>query len=153
MTKKLNSWDVAMKNGNIQREVNKDIERIQDAINGPRPIPFEGNPNDEKFTIADIIAMDGYGFQKKAKELGELLTRKNFAYGSAANSTGKILEILYPNGVTKDKYQDMLLIVRILDKLSRIATNKDEFDESPFEDIAGYGIIGSKLHGNHGRKR
>jgi hypothetical protein len=36
----------------------------------------------------------------------------------------------------------MLAITRILDKLFRIATRKDAFGESPFKDIAGYGILG-----------
>lgn len=36
----------------------------------------------------------------------------------------------------------MLAITRIVDKLFRIATDKDAFGESPFKDIAGYGILG-----------
>ena len=36
----------------------------------------------------------------------------------------------------------MLAVVRIVDKLFRIATDKDAFGESPFKDIAGYGILG-----------
>ncbi len=36
----------------------------------------------------------------------------------------------------------MLAITRIIDKLFRIATKKDAFGESPFKDIAGYGILG-----------
>ena len=36
----------------------------------------------------------------------------------------------------------MLAITRIVDKLFRIATKKDAFGESPFKDIAGYGILG-----------
>ena len=36
----------------------------------------------------------------------------------------------------------MLAITRIVDKLFRIASQKEAFDESPFKDIAGYGILG-----------
>ena len=36
----------------------------------------------------------------------------------------------------------MLAMTRIIDKLFRIATHKDAFGESPFKDIAGYGILG-----------
>jgi hypothetical protein len=36
----------------------------------------------------------------------------------------------------------MLAVTRIVDKLFRIATDKDAFGENPFKDIAGYGILG-----------
>ena len=42
-----------------------------------------------------------------------------------------------------DQYTDMLAVVRIFDKLFRIATRKDAFGESPFKDIAGYGLLGA----------
>lgn len=37
----------------------------------------------------------------------------------------------------------MLCLVRILDKMFRIATDKDALGESPYRDIAGYGILGA----------
>ena len=42
-----------------------------------------------------------------------------------------------------EQYGDMLAITRIIDKLFRVATKKDAFGESPFKDIAGYGILGA----------
>jgi hypothetical protein len=36
---------------------------------------------------------------------------------------------------------DALGIVRVLDKLFRIATRKNAFNESPWDDVAGYGLI------------
>jgi hypothetical protein len=48
----------------------------------------------------------------------------------------------YPNGIRPDQYGDILLMVRILDKLSRIANKKKAFKENPFEDILGYSIRG-----------
>ena len=54
----------------------------------------------------------------------------------------QLLKVLYPNGVQPEQYKDMLATVRIVDKLFRIATKKDAFGESPFKDIAGYGILG-----------
>ena len=49
---------------------------------------------------------------------------------------------MYPKGIQPEQYKDMLAITRIADKLFRIATKKDAFGESPFKDIAGYGILG-----------
>ena len=57
-------------------------------------------------------------------------------------SSGEVLKHIYPDGVKPEHYTDMLAIIRILDKIFRIATRKDAFGESPYRDIAGYGILG-----------
>jgi len=74
--------------------------------------------------------------------IGKLVQKKNIAYGDSFNKSCEMLKILYPNGVTTDQYTDLLSIARIIDKLFRIATQKDAFGESPYGDIAGYGILG-----------
>lgn len=76
------------------------------------------------------------------KEIGKLVEEKNAAYGSAFEKAGEILKVLYPQGIKPEQYSDMLAIVRILDKMFRIATNKKAFNEEPWKDIAGYGILG-----------
>ena len=81
-------------------------------------------------------------FEKIATEIGKLVDKKNIAYGSSFLKSEKILKILYPNGIQPEQYKDMLAMTRIIDKLFRIATRKDAFGESPFKDIAGYGILG-----------
>lgn len=81
-------------------------------------------------------------FEEIAKEVGELVKAKNEAYGDSFGETGAFLKLLYPKGIGVDQYDDVLLIVRIFDKLKRIATNKDAFGESPYRDIAGYAILG-----------
>ena len=84
------------------------------------------------------------------QKIGELVQSKNAAYGDSFSNSGKILAILYPNGVKPEQYTDMLTVVRILDKLARVATRKDAFGESPFKDIAGYGILGYAKDGELG---
>ena len=76
-----------------------------------------------------------------AKEIGELVTRKNKSYGDAHNKSAEFLRILFPDGVPVEQYNDMLTLVRIFDKQMRIATDKDALGESPFQDIAGYAIL------------
>lgn len=76
-----------------------------------------------------------------SKEIGELLTKKNEAYGSSFDQSSKIFEILYPDGIQPQNYRDLLAITRVIDKLFRIATNKDAFSEDPWRDIAGYAIL------------
>jgi len=81
-------------------------------------------------------------FEKIATEIGKFVDDKDAACGSSFLKSEKILKILYPNGIEPNQYKDMLAITRIIDKLFRIATQKDAFGENPFKDIAGYGILG-----------
>ena len=75
-------------------------------------------------------------------ELGSLLEEKNRSYGSAFSKSSEVLKILYPNGIQPEQYTDLLLTTRILDKLFRIANDKSAFNEEPWKDIAGYGLLG-----------
>lgn len=72
-------------------------------------------------------------------ELKELLLEKRKAYGNSFNDAPQILQHLYPNGVLVDQYEDLLTIVRIIDKLYRIANQADT--EDPWQDIAGYAVL------------
>jgi len=80
-----------------------------------------------------------------AQELGELCAKKNKAYGDSFRNSGKILEVLWPDGVPVSSYRDMLAVARVVDKLGRIATDRDALGESPWRDICGYAILGSLL--------
>jgi len=81
-------------------------------------------------------------FEKLATKVGALVDEKNKAYGNSFNDAGDFLRLLYPNGIPPEKYTDMLCMVRIYDKMKRIATQKDAFNESPYRDIVGYGLLG-----------
>jgi len=81
-------------------------------------------------------------------EIGRLVDEKNRSYGDAFNRVGDFLKILYPNGVKPEQYDDMLAIVRVFDKLMRIAHQKEAFGENPWRDIAGYGILKSEIGAN-----
>lgn len=83
-------------------------------------------------------------YEGVGKRIGKLVDEKNEAYGDSFNQSGKILEVLYPEGVTPNQYRDMLAVVRVIDKLFRIASKKDAFGESPWRDIAGYALLGQE---------
>lgn len=83
-------------------------------------------------------------YEEIGSEIGRLVDEKNKAYGNSFGQSCKILEILYPDGVKVEQYTDMLCLVRIIDKLFRIATQKSAFNESPYRDICGYGVLGVK---------
>lgn len=88
--------------------------------------------------------MSGAGnYAEMGRALGELTQMKNLAYGDSFEKSGELLKLLYPKGIHPEQYRDALAIVRVIDKLFRIATRKDAFGESPWKDIAGYGILGA----------
>ena len=74
--------------------------------------------------------------------IGRLVEEKDQAYGSSFQRAQEILRILYPDGVQPDQYCDMLGMIRVIDKLFRIANRKEAFGENPWQDIAGYGLLG-----------
>lgn len=81
-------------------------------------------------------------YEELGRSVGSLVDVKNKAYGSAFDDAGEFLTILYPNGIQPEQYGDALALVRIFDKMKRIATDKDALGESPYRDIAGYGLLG-----------
>ena len=85
-------------------------------------------------------------YEQIGQEIGKLVDEKNAAYGSSFAEAHKILSVLYPSGIKPEQYTDALAIVRVLDKLFRIANQKNAFGESPWKDIAGYAILGVANH-------
>jgi hypothetical protein len=75
-------------------------------------------------------------------EIGSLVQEKNEAYGDSFGQACRILEVLYPNGIEPSQYRDALALIRVIDKLFRLANKKDAFGESPWRDICGYAILG-----------
>jgi len=84
-------------------------------------------------------------YEELGKEIGELVDIKNAAYGDSFNRSGNILKELFPKGIAPDQYDDVLAMIRIIDKMFRIATNKDAFGENPWRYIAGYAILKSLM--------
>ena len=82
-----------------------------------------------------------YDYESLGSHIGASVLAKQKAYGDSFGRAGPIMRILYPDGISLDKMDDALVVVRIIDKLSRIATHRDAFGEDPFRDIAGYGLL------------
>ena len=91
-------------------------------------------------------------YEEEGQKIGKLVDEKNHAYGDSFRLSGGILKILYPKGVKPEQYDDMLAIVRVIDKIFRIATDRDALGESPWVDIVGYGILRARqLNEEHER--
>ena len=84
-----------------------------------------------------------YDYSKLGCEIGKVVNAKQKAYGDSFGKVGDLLRNIYPDGVKPEQYDDMLTIVRLFDKIFRIANKKDAFGESPYIDIAGYAILGA----------
>ena len=80
-------------------------------------------------------------YTQEALNLAELVIRKQMAYGDSFGRSHEIIRVLYPNGIRPDQYLDALAIIRVIDKLFRIANQKSAFGEDPWRDIAGYGLL------------
>jgi len=87
-------------------------------------------------------------YQRLGCDVGRLVDQKQLAYGDSFGRVHRILEVLWPDGVSKASYRNLLCVVRILDKLFRVASHNgaDPMGESPGRDIAGYGILMAAMH-------
>jgi hypothetical protein len=99
----------------------------------------------------DVKELRPMTYNEKLRESGieitKLVVEKNQAYGDAINKVHDVIKILFPKGIKPEKYMDMLLLVRDLDKTCRIADGDPAaFDENPWKDKAGYGICGMALN-------
>lgn len=84
-------------------------------------------------------------YEKLGQDIGKLVDDKQAAYGDSFATAPRILRELYPTGIRVDQYDDMLTLVRMIDKMTRISKgNKTAFGESPYRDIVGYGLLGAR---------
>lgn len=79
-------------------------------------------------------------FEKTGQEIGSLVQVKNNEYGDSVARTGEMLKILYPEGISPEQYGDVGVLVRMFDKIFRIA-NGNQGEENAYQDIAGYAIL------------
>lgn len=80
-------------------------------------------------------------YEKIGSDVGKLVSDKQQAYGDSFGKCHKVVEVLYPNGIEPYQYTDALTLIRVIDKMFRIATKKDAFGESPWRDICGYALL------------
>ena len=80
-------------------------------------------------------------YRQAAAEIGALVDEKQAAYGDSFGKAGDFLRLLYPDGIAPEQYGDLLTVVRVFDKLMRIATDRDALGENPWKDIAGYAVL------------
>lgn len=92
-------------------------------------------------------------FEERGKKLGKLVDDKQAQYGDAITASEQIMNILFPEGIPKEKIKLSLLIVRIVDKLCRLSRGNGKGDEDAFGDIGGYGLLGQRFIGQNSKLR
>ena len=100
------------------------------------------NVEDDK--IKGLSESFNESYESVGKRIGKLVDEKQKAYGDSFTRAELIMKILYPTGIKVSQYKDVLAMVRCIDKMSRIATEKEAYGENPWEDLSGYGILMSK---------
>lgn len=99
----------------------------------------EARPSVEQIdTIAKVLEIENPEWVEIFGEVAVVVDRSNKAYGDSFRVSTDFLRLLWPDGVPPEQYGDMLAIIRMFDKMKRIASNRDAFGESPARDIAGY---------------
>jgi len=77
-------------------------------------------------------------FLNKVEVLSEMIIEKNKQYGGSYQKSAEILKVLYPDGIFAQDYKNLLAVVRIIDKLFRIANRGND---NEWDDIAGYSLL------------
>ena len=80
-------------------------------------------------------------YEEVGQEIGRLVDQKNRVYGDSFRKASAILRIIRPQGLSDVNLDDLLALVRIIDKIFRILTHRNALGEDPWRDIAGYAIL------------
>ena len=85
---------------------------------------------------------EGRTWESIGSAVGLLVERKQEAYGDSFSKSGEVMRILWPNGIPPERMGEALAMVRVIDKLFRIATHaSDPMGEDPWQDVAGYAVL------------
>ena len=74
-------------------------------------------------------------------EVASIVEEKDKAYGGAVDEVGKFLKILFPNGILPEQFDDLTFILRIFDKLKRMARDPNSLNEDTCQDLIGYASL------------
>lgn len=88
--------------------------------------------------------MSRISYEDLGARVGRLVAEKQRQYGDSFTKAGQIFRVLYPEGVPPAAMDSALTVVRVVDKLNRIAAaagGPDGGGESPWGDIAGYALL------------
>ena len=113
------------------------------------------SPLDYDSIVEPEQAINTNYFEQKGLEIGQLVNKKQLAYGDSISKAYKLMQIYlenYDNGndtytIPKSLLKHILLQVRIIDKQNRIFNNPDGdlMEENPYADTVGYSLLGMRM--------
>ena len=80
--------------------------------------------------------------KKQIEEAVIINEKKEAEYGNSYMKVANMLEILYPNGISIDNFNDFLSISKILEKIARLSSDGNVNNLDIYRDVAGYALIG-----------
>jgi len=80
-------------------------------------------------------------YEELGRSIGALIQEKQKSYGDSFHKSGEVMKLLFPNGIPPESYVDALALVRIIDKLFRLATDPGYNGENSWGDVAGYALL------------
>lgn len=85
--------------------------------------------------------MSKINYEQLGRSIGALIQEKQQSYGDSFHKSGEVMKLLFPQGIPPESYVDALALVRIIDKLFRLATDPGYNGENSWGDIAGYALL------------
>lgn len=75
-------------------------------------------------------------------EVADLVAARNETYGNSIGKSAEILAVIWPDGIPPEAIPWAHYVIRIVDKLNRIAAAPEKLEvvRDAFVDIAGYGL-------------
>lgn len=102
----------------------------------------------EEYSISEYAKSLGFKAEQYfdyvdiATKIAKLVEEKQKQYGDMISSMGPVLKELYPDGVKPEQYNDLTIIVRMLDKIGRITKGNGAGNEDAWGDLIGYALLG-----------
>ena len=83
-------------------------------------------------------------FEELAKEVAQLVDQKNEEYGNCYGISSELLKLFAPDGISPDKYNDIAILLRLVEKLKRGFGG--EISRDTIIDIIGLGLNWLKIY-------
>ncbi len=83
-------------------------------------------------------------FEELAKEVAQLVDQKNVEYGNCYTVAPELLKLFAPDGISPDKYNDIAILLRLVEKIKRGFGG--EISRDLWQDIVGLGLNGLKIY-------
>lgn len=130
--------DIYGQKGTSYKDEEEEQSEVEEYPPQGKNIRFSGT---QLTAIQRAIGVEDQIWAELSAEVAQIVDRSNIAYGDSTERSARMLGILYPDGIQPEQMHDARCVISILDKISRIATDKDAFGESPWRDVAGYALL------------